>query len=223
MGSDTNAPQHEAAPENAITELCRILWSQGDMPGTSGAMSLQQGTKIWMTPSGVQKEQIESDDLLVWDAVSSDWSYKPRYLKSSASTPLFLFLHEIANAKAVIHTHSISAVIASALEPSKEFCISHIENIKAIPKGASAGNLAWSDTLRIPIIENQDSEELLEPEMRMAIAANPTISAILVRRHGLYVWGESVAKAKIINEAIEHILKVAIEMQKLGIPRLPAS
>ncbi|MBP0588017.1 class II aldolase/adducin family protein, partial [Mycobacterium tuberculosis] len=41
---------------------------------------------------------------------------------------------------------------------------------------------------------------------------------VLVRRHGIYVWGETVWKAKVYNEAIDYLLELAGKMHQAGVP-----
>jgi hypothetical protein len=65
----------------------------------------------------------------------------------------------------------------------KEFRITHMEMIKGI-KG-----LGYHDELVVPIIENTAHEADLKESMDQAIKAYPKATAVLVRRHGVYIWG----------------------------------
>lgn len=56
--------------------------------------------------------------------------------------------------------------------------------------------LRYDEELVIPIIENTPFEKDLEERMNQAIEEYPGTTAILVRRHGIYVWGETWQKAK---------------------------
>lgn len=47
---------------------------------------------------------------------------------------------------------------------------------------------------------------------------HPDAYAVLVRRHGIYVWGDNVHKAKTQCESLDYILQLAVEMKKLGLP-----
>jgi ribulose-5-phosphate 4-epimerase/fuculose-1-phosphate aldolase len=47
------------------------------------------------------------------------------------------------------------------------------------------------DNLTIPIIENTARECELTDRLCEAIKAYPRSNAVLVRRHGIYVWGDS--------------------------------
>ena len=138
----------------------------------------------------------------------------PPSLRPSQCTPLFLAAFTRRGANCCIHTHSHWAVlvtlileqqkqqVGSEIEPSqnskmKVFEINNIEQIKAFGRGpGKEGNLGYHDTLRIPVIENTAHEEDLTEFMEEAMEQYPDAYAVLVRRHGVYVWGESVYKAK---------------------------
>lgn len=55
---------------------------------------------------------------------------------------------------------------------------------------------SFDDTLVVPIVENTPEEEDLKERMAQAMEEYPDSCAVLVRRHGVYVWGESWEKAK---------------------------
>jgi len=54
----------------------------------------------------------------------------------------------------------------------------------------------YDDLLTIPIIENTCHENELEDAMARCMKDYPEAPAVLVRRHGLYVWGPTWQKAK---------------------------
>lgn len=56
--------------------------------------------------------------------------------------------------------------------------------------------LRYDEELIVPIIENTPFEKDLEDRMNATMQEYPGSTAILVRRHGLYVWGETWQKAK---------------------------
>lgn len=77
------------------------------------------------------------------------------------------------------------------------FEINNIEQIKGFGRGyKEKGNLGYHDMLRIPVIENTPFEEDLTESLEEAMDKYPETYAVLVRRHGVYVWGETVHKAK---------------------------
>ena len=199
-----------------VCELCRQFFDAGWVTGTGGSISIRYGNRIYMTPSGVQKERIQPDELYVLDVegeVLSVPNRKPgcRQPKLSDCSPLFLHAFKQRNAGAVLHSHSICTSMATCLfEGQSEFKISHQEMIKGI-KG-----YGYFDELRIPIIENTAWEHELADSLGDAIRNNPKACAVLVRRHGMYVWGDTWEEAKRHGECLHYLFEVAIQMKKLG-------
>ncbi|KAI9838591.1 MAG: Methylthioribulose-1-phosphate dehydratase [Sarea resinae] len=163
--------------------------------------------------------------MFILDYPTRSYLRKPPVLKPSACTPLFLAAFD-RGAGCCIHSHSQWAVLVTLLVErdfgSKAcFEISNIEQIKGIPKGrGQVGNLGFFDTLRIPIIENTAHEEDLTSSLEKAMEAYPDAYAVLVRRHGVYVWGDNVHKAKTQAECFDYLFQLAVEMKKLGLPWL---
>lgn len=212
-------PEHSA---NLICELCKLFYNNGWVTGTGGGISIRNGDLIYLAPSGVQKERIVPLNIFVMSLLSQEYIRRPLNLKPSACTPLFMAAYTMRDAGACIHTHSQNAVMCTLLF-DKVFEISSIEQIKALPKISEKGNMWYSDKLVIPIIENTEREEDLEASLIEAIREYPTTTAVLVRRHGIYVWGETVWKAKVYNEAIDYLLELAVKMKLHGIDTVKAS
>jgi len=213
-------PQH---PSNLICELCRKFYALGWVTGTGGGTSIRHHDHIFIAPSGVQKELMRPSDMFVMDFETKEYLRKPSVLKPSACTPLFLAAFT-RGAGCCIHTHSQWAVLVTLIVErdfgaSACFEIEEIEQIKGIGKGrGKVGNLGYHDRLRIPIIENTAFEEDLTESLEAAMEKYPETYAVLVRRHGIYVWGDNVHKAKTQCESLDYIFQLAVEMRKLGLP-----
>ena len=168
---------------------------------------------VYIAPSGVQKELMKAADLYVL-ALSRQADPRNRvYLRSppagrpSQCTPLFLAAFTRRGAGCCIHTHSQWAVLVTLILERQEpgwdrlFQINNIEQIKGFGRGhQKLGNLGYHDTLRIPVIENTAHEEDLTEFLEEAMDRYPDTYAVLVRRHGVYVWGDNVHKAKTMCE-----------------------
>lgn len=154
--------------------------------------------EIYIAPSGVQKERMQPEDLFVQDITGKDLQLPPeiRGLKKSQCTPLFMLAYQHRGAGAVIHTHSQHAVMATLLWPGKTFRCTHLEMIKGVYDEADKRYLRYDEELVVPIIENTPFERDLADSMYAAMMEYPGCSAILVRRHGVYVWGQTWEKAK---------------------------
>lgn len=61
--------------------------------------------------------------------------------------------------------------------------------IKGVRLGGVGAAMSYLDTLEVPIIENTPHEEDLRDSMAETMVKYPNAAAILVRRHGVYVWG----------------------------------
>ncbi|KAH8648974.1 putative Methylthioribulose-1-phosphate dehydratase [Tricladium varicosporioides] len=218
-------------PANLIPELCRKFWTLGWVTGTGGGASIRDDDLVYLAPSGVQKELMKSEDIYVLslsqqtDPKIRIYLRSPPSFKPSQCTPLFIAAFTKRNAGCCIHTHSQWAVLITLLleqmpnpEQKTMFEINNIEQIKGFGRGfQKQGNLGYHDTLRIPVIENTPHEEDLTESLEAAMDKYPDTYAVLVRRHGVYVWGENVHKAKTQCESLDYLFQLAIEMRKLGI------
>jgi len=192
------------------------MYTQGWVTGTGGGISIKKGEEIFIAPSGVQKERIKGSDLFIVEPVTRVQIHNPgRGLKPSACTPLFFNAYTMRDAGAVIHTHSQNAVLATLLY-EKEFRITHQEMIKGIItwKGSwpTSTYLNFNEELVVPIIENTNREEDLTESMALAMEKYPSTCAILVRRHGVYVWGPTWQKAKTMCECYDYLFEIAHKM-----------
>ncbi|XP_050811451.1 methylthioribulose-1-phosphate dehydratase isoform X1 [Gopherus flavomarginatus] len=211
--------QDKLHPRNLIPELCKQFYHLGWVTGTGGGISLKHGDEIYIAPSGVQKERIQPEDMFVCDMEERDISGPPPHkkLKKSQCTPLFMNAYTMRGAGAVIHTHSKAAVMATLLYPGSEFRITHQEMIKGIKKCTSGGYYRYDDKLVVPIVENTPEEKDLKERMAHAMNEYPDSCAVLVRRHGVYVWGETWEKAKTMCECYDYLFDIAVQMKLHGL------
>lgn len=77
--------------------------------------------------------------------------------------------------------------------------------------------LRYDEELVIPIIENTPFERDLEASLSEAVKKYPGTTAVLVRRHGIYVWGKDWQKCKTQCECYDYLFNIAIEMKKFGL------
>jgi methylthioribulose-1-phosphate dehydratase len=203
-------------PQRVIVELCRQFYGLGWCTGTGGGISVRQDGRIYMAPSGVQKERIAEDDIFELDAQGQVLRAPLGKLKLTECAPLFMNAFRLRDAGAVIHSHGIYALLATMIgeangEPASAFECTEIEMIKGI-----AGH-GYYDRLVVPIIENTARECDLADRMAAAIEAHPASTAVLVRRHGVYVWGRDWQHAKSQAECYHYLFEAAVRMAQLGV------
>ncbi len=206
--------RHESIPE-LICELCRQFYDLGWVSGTGGGISIRGPEGIYMAPSGVQKERLRPEDIYLLDErVLDDAVVKcapaDASLKISECRPLFYNAFRLRGAGAVMHSHSLWAVLASKMF-AQEFVCQGLEMQKGLR------GLGCFDTLRVPIIANTAREAQLTASMEAAMIAYPDVDAVLVAGHGVYVWGATWAQAKTQAECFDYLFRAVVEANRLGI------
>jgi len=199
-------------PRDLICDLARTFYDLGWASGTGGGICIREGDGVVIAPSGVQKERMLPEQMFT---IALDGSILTRpddpLLRPSECSSLFLKAINLRGAGAVIHSHSIHAMLATLLFQT-EFSISHLEMIKGI------ASMGYHDRLVVPIIDNTARECDLADSLEAAILAYPATNAVLVRRHGVYIWGSDWIAAKTQAECYDYLFRAAVEMRRLGIP-----
>lgn len=196
-------------PRALICELCRQFYAQGWVSGTGGGISIKDGDRVYMAPSGVQKERLEPEDLFELDGDGNVLAAPSGDAKLSACAPLFFNAFRLRGAGAVLHSHSMNAMLATLVFPD-EVRITHLEMMKGI-RGHG-----YHDQLVVPVIRNTAHECDLADTMAAAIEAYPKTQAVLVERHGVYVWGRDWVEAKTHAECYDYLFEAAVKMKQLG-------
>ncbi len=193
-----------------ICQLCRHFYTLGWVSGTGGGISIRDGDRIYMAPSGVQKERIQPEELFVLDREGDILSAPQGDYCLSACKPLFMNAYRLRNAGAVLHSHSLNAMLVTLMNHST-FQVTGLEMMKGI-EGVSIYDLH-----EVPIIQNTPHESQLADSMADAIQEFPRSQAVLVRGHGVYVWGRDWKQAKTQAECYEYLFAAAIQMRQLGL------
>ena len=75
----------------------------------------------------------------------------------------------------------------------------------------------YYDNCTVPIIENTARECELTDRLRQAIQDYPKSQAVLVRRHGVYVWGPTWIQAKTQAECYDYLFEAAVKLKAMGV------
>lgn len=217
-----DAAQEAVAVRSLIAQLCETFYKAGWATGTGGGVCIRTGGpsqkkpwRVFVAPSGIQKEDMIGDDIFELD-MDRNVVVPPKTagLRQSACTPLwYTVFANRPTACAVIHTHSMAAQMATLMagDDATVLRITHLEMLKGV------GNHAYDDVLEIPIIDNRPTEDLLAAQLEAALKAYPNTNAVLVRRHGIYVWGDSWEQAKTQCESFDYLCESALKMKQMGL------
>jgi methylthioribulose-1-phosphate dehydratase len=199
-------------PRSLICDLASSFYGLGWVSGTGGGICIREGDRVIVAPSAVQKERMRPEQMFT---IALDGTVLQRpddpALRPSECSSLFLKAITLRGAGAVIHSHSIHAMLATLLFGS-ELVVSHLEMMKGI------AGMSYHDRLVVPIIDNTARECDLADSLEEAILAYPQTHAVLVRRHGVYVWGRDWVQAKTHAECYDYLFRAAVEMRRMGIP-----
>ncbi|MGB1277350.1 MAG: methylthioribulose 1-phosphate dehydratase, partial [Nannocystaceae bacterium] len=204
-----------------ICELCRQFYDLGWVSGTGGGISIRGEAGIYIAPSGVQKERLQPEDMFVLAADQLDEPvivqrpHNPAF-RLSECRPLFFNAYRLRGAGAVMHSHSMWAVLATQLfSPGGGPGLFVSRNLE-MQKGLRGKGCF--DEVVVPIIANTPREAQLTESMVTAMLRHPDVDAVLVAGHGVYVWGDTWQKAKTQAECYDYLFRAAVEAHRLGLP-----
>ncbi|MDX5983856.1 methylthioribulose 1-phosphate dehydratase [Sphingomonas echinoides] len=185
--------------QDAIVAVGRWLDGKGWAPATSGNYSarLDDGS-IAVTVSGRHKGRLTRDDVMRVNAEGVSLDGK----KPSAETALHLALYRLFPAcGAVLHSHSATAVGLSRATPGAGYTFTGHEMLKALP-----GIATHETSVVLPIVPNSQDMAELDAAITPHLLVPGAIPAYLIRSHGLYGWGQDMAEAERVIEAVEWMI-----------------
>ena len=215
ISNSPNEKPNKIEPRELIPYLCRSFYQKGWCSGTGGGVGMLVDNRVYIAPSGVQKELVQPADIYELEYPSLQVLYEPDGCKPSQCLPLFNAAFK-NGATVCIHSHSINVNLASQIFGS-EFIITRQEMIKGIIDWETKKSLNFNENLVIPIIENTPFECELESFLLKAMVDYPKACATIVKCHGIYVWAESWEKAKGMAECIDYLCDLAVQMHQMNL------
>lgn len=189
-----------------IIEAGRLLYSRGWSPATSSNYSARiDAGHLAITVSGRHKGQLTPEDVMVVD-LSGRPVQSGR--KSSAETLLHTTLYELfPQVGAVLHTHSLTATVLSRLLREQEAVRLRDYELQKAFEGVTTHAIE----LVIPIFDNTQDIPALAAASRQYLRDHPATPGYLIRGHGLYTWGRTMADCLRHVEAFEFLLSCELE------------
>lgn len=190
----------------ALVEIARDFHARGWMAGTAGNLSAKDDdASFWITASGRPKGRLREDDFLLVNIAGGDVVERlVTHAKPSAETAIHCAIYRaFPRARACLHVHSVDACLAAARASSSASVLPlpALEMVKGLD--------IWEEhpQVGLPLFENF----LDVGEIAAAIAVRfkttpPQAPALMVRGHGVTVWGENLQQAYNRVEVIEFLL-----------------
>ncbi len=187
-----------------LAGIARGFYARGWLLGTSGNLSAvvqREPLKLAMSPSGVDKGELAPEQVLAIDEnarVVSAHGGKP-----SDESLLHIRIVKERGAGAVLHTHSIWNTILSDTYASRGgVTIEGYEMLKGLQGVRTHEHTEW-----LPIIDNSQDMPALADTIGKTLSEHKDAHGFLLRRHGLYSWGDTLAQAKRHIEILEFLLE----------------
>lgn len=183
-------------------ELAQRDWFMG----TSGNLAIKVSDnplQFLVTASGKDKRKRTEEDFLLVDEFGR--AVEETHLKPSAETLLHVEIYRKTQATCSLHVHTIdNNVISEVYGDQGEVTFKGQELIKAFD--------LWEEDaiLKIPIIKNYAHIPTLAHEFSEHITNNS--GAVLIRNHGITVWGKNAFEAKKILEASEFLFRYQLRL-----------
>ena len=201
-----NAPLMPAEAAESLCAIGRRFHARGWVLGTSGnfsAVITRDPLRLAMTASGAWKGDLTAAEILEMDG---DGNAPPAGApRPSAEARLHLEIVRVRGAGAVLHTHSLwSTLLSDRHAAAGGLAIEGYEMLKGLEGVATHEHREW-----IPILENDQDMVRLAGRVRDTLDRHPACHALLLRRHGLYTWGETLSQAVRHVEIVEFLLEAS--------------
>ena len=207
-------PPKKADPKKLAIELAetgRAFHVRGWALGTSGnysAVLREKPLRLLITSSGVDKAYLNKRHFLEIDE-------RANLLRGdgqpSAESLLHVAVARARGAKCILHTHSAwSTILSDRHAHKKSLAVRGYEMLKGLEGVKTHEHQEW-----IPIFENSQDILALAKDVEALLRQDSRPHGFLLRAHGLYTWGESVAQARRHVEIFEFLLEV-VGRRELG-------
>lgn len=199
-----------ALTAESIVDAGRFLYGRGWSPATSSNYSARIDSEhIAITVSGRHKGQLGAGDVMVVDLEGRPVQSNCR---ASAETLLHTTLYQVfPSVGAVLHTHSVNATVLSRLLPAgAPLTFEGYELQKAF-----SGVQTHESAVTVPVFENTQNIDALARETREWLLHNPEQPGYLIRGHGLYTWGKTMADCLRHVEAFEFLFECELATMRV--------
>jgi methylthioribulose-1-phosphate dehydratase len=197
-------PQSFAAVGSTLARVGRRFYARGWALGTSGNFSVvmsRRPLRLAITQSGVSKRELGPAQILQCDERGGVVGRTPG--RPSAETFLHIEIARRRRAGAVLHTHSVWSTVLSGRHAAEGgLLIEGYEMLKGLKGVTSHEHREW-----IPILENDQDMRRLARVVGETLTQHEHAHALLLRRHGLYTWGDTLEEAERHVEILEFLLE----------------
>jgi len=181
-----------------IVRLGRMLHQRGYVAATDGNLSVRlDAERVLTTPTNMSKGMLAAEDMAVVDMQGRQLEGR---LPASTEIGMHLLIYRLRpDVKGVVHAHPTTATgyAAAGLELNQALISEVVLSVGSIPL-ARYGTPGTHELITA-----------LEPLV-------PNHNAILMANHGVVTYGDSLLRAYMKMETVEHFAKIALVTHLLG-------
>ena len=191
--------------------LCKIaadFHSRAWMAGTAGNLSTRSNNNpdcFWITTSGLPKGQLEISDFIQINTDSGDVVHRFHDQDNpSAESSIHRVIYQLfPETKACFHVHSVDACLATEKISTDQTAmpLPVIEMLKGLD--------IWEEQpeVALPLFDNLTDVSAIAEQIRQCFRTTPPdVPALMIRNHGITVWGTSLQQVYNQVEIIEFIM-----------------
>jgi methylthioribulose-1-phosphate dehydratase len=200
-------------PRPQIVAAAQYFHSRGWMWGTAGNLSVRlPDGSFWITASGRSKGELTVDDFIrQWPDGTIESPVEGN--KPSAETAIHTAIYALfPDAQACYHVHSVEANLVSNFSRTQALKLPPLEMIKGFGVWDESPDCAialFNNHADVPWIGQLIRDRFVEQP--------PQIPALLIRNHGVTVWGSSPEDARNKVELAEYIFRFMVQARQLGL------
>jgi methylthioribulose-1-phosphate dehydratase len=192
------------AASRELAAIGRRFYDRGWVLGTSGNFSAvirRRPLRLAITASSQDKGRLRPSQVLQVDEHGKVIGRST--LRPSAETLLHIEIVRRLGAGAVLHTHSVwSTMLSDKYQAAGGLEISGYEMLKGLSGVTTHEHHEW-----VPIVDNDQDIPRLARRVGEALERHPGAHGILLARHGLYTWGDTLADASRHVEILEFLFE----------------
>ncbi|MGQ4650049.1 methylthioribulose 1-phosphate dehydratase [Lyngbya aestuarii] len=201
-------------PRSTLIAAADYFYNRGWMLGTAGNLSARtKDGSFWITASGRNKGHLSFGDFV---RIASDGTvlHKPDLeTRPSAETTIHQVIYSLfPDAGSCYHVHSIEANLVSRFTDGDALALPPLEMLKGLE--------VWQENpkVSVPLFANHFEVPQIADEIRERFQdVLPPVNVLLIRDHGVTVWGSSAETTRNYLEIVEYIFQYMVAARKTGI------
>lgn len=208
MGEQMTTDPARQSLIDAATHFYELGW----MCGTAGNLSVRlDDGSFWVTASGKAKGKLAPGDFVRVTVEGEVLERGAPTARPSAETSIHQAVYRLyPEARACFHVHSIEANLVSLLAEGGVVTLPPLEMLKGFGLRAQPTPL--------PVFANHDDVPQIAADILERFGPQPpALPALLIRDHGITVWGGSAQQALNGVELIEYMFRYMVAKVRTGL------